>query len=57
MSDGRDWRGIETLSSFEFATVWRGRVVACTLVMIEGLENQHTMLVFDVDQTSLSVRS
>jgi len=27
--------------------VWRARVTACTLVMVEGLDGQHTMLALD----------
>lgn len=34
----------EPLAELEAAEVWRGRVLACTLVMVEGLENQHTVL-------------
>ncbi|MFE6971638.1 hypothetical protein [Isoptericola sp. NPDC057653] len=29
------------------AATWRGRVTACTLVMVEGLENQHTTLLVE----------
>ncbi|MCK9794903.1 hypothetical protein M1843_14220 [Isoptericola sp. 4D.3] len=31
----------------QVAATWRGRVTACTIVMIEGLENQHTTLVVE----------
>ncbi|MDR2997068.1 MAG: hypothetical protein LBU78_02995 [Microbacterium sp.] len=37
------------LPSLEVERSWRGRVTACTVVMVEGLENQHTMITFDED--------
>jgi hypothetical protein len=36
---------LEPRPELPVAEVWRGRVTACTLVMVEGLEGQHTMLV------------
>ncbi|UOQ55752.1 hypothetical protein MUN78_08475 [Leucobacter allii] len=35
------------LPSLTVERVWRARVTACTLVMVEGLESQHTMLELD----------
>lgn len=38
---------LEPLPSLVVARVWRGRVAACSLVMVEALESQHTTLLVD----------
>lgn len=37
----------EPRSDLPVSRVYRAKVTACTLVMVEGLENQHTTLVVD----------
>lgn len=38
---------LEPRGDLEIAGVWRGTVTACTLVMVEDVDNQHTMLQID----------
>lgn len=40
---------LEPRPDLEVAARWKGRVTACTIVMVEGLENPHTTLQVETD--------